>query len=102
MVTSDGQAQVVVTSKHIFLAVFLYFTKITIEIDGVAHIVGWGRQSVDVAPGSHDVRVFFKYLFKARTGEAGTTVNVPAGATVSLLYRAPLLMWSAGRLKITS
>jgi hypothetical protein len=102
MTTSAGQAQLVLTSKHTPLALFLYFTKIRIEVDGAAQTVEWGKQTLNLPAGSHEVRVYFKYLTKSRTGEAVVSVDMPAGSTVSLLYKAPLLMTSGGKLTLIS
>jgi hypothetical protein len=103
MTSSDGQAQLVLTTKHTPLAFFLYFTKIRIEIDGAdAQIVPWGQQSVPVPAGSHEVKVWFKYLTKGRTGEATINVDTPAGSVVTLSYKAPYLMTSRGKLARTS
>jgi hypothetical protein len=102
MASTDGQAQLVLTTKHTPLAFFLYFTKIRVEIDGAdAQVVDWGRLTLPVPAGSHQVRVYFKYLTKARTGEATLDVDTPAGSAVSLSYKAPYLMTSRGKLART-
>jgi hypothetical protein len=102
MASTDGQAQLVLTTRHTPLAIFLYFTKVRLEIDGDAQTVDWGQQSVQLPAGSHEVRVYFKYLTKERTGEAVIDVDVPADSTVSLSYKAPYLMTSRGKLVRTS
>jgi hypothetical protein len=76
--------------------------KIRIEVDGVAQTVESGRQEVTMPAGRHDVKVFFKYLTKARTGEAAITVDAPEGSTVSMLYKAPIFMTSRGNLTLIS
>ena len=77
---------------------FLRFTALTVEVDGQAQKGAWSSRFVPLTPGSHRVDVYFRYLFKARCCEAGTTVELREGQVVELEYQAPQLMTSPGRL----
>jgi len=95
------QTGISVRGRHNPMQVFLYFVRLTVEVDGQAQSGAWrSSRFVPLAPGSHQVNVYFRYLFKERCCEAGTTVEVAADQTVTLEYRAPQLMTSAGRLTV--
>jgi hypothetical protein len=79
---------------------FLYFVRLTIEVDGKTQSGSWRNRFVPLAPGSHQVDVYFRYLFKARCCAAGVNVQVTDGQTVTLEYRTPQLMTSPGRLAV--
>ncbi|WP_328752644.1 hypothetical protein OHT57_44365 [Streptomyces sp. NBC_00285] len=91
---------IAVQGRHNPMQFFLFFVRLTIEIDGKAQSGSWRDRFVPLTPGSHTVDVYFRYLFKARCCPAGTTVQVAAGQTVTLQYRTPQLMTSAGRLEV--
>jgi hypothetical protein len=96
----EGIEGIEIIGRHNPLAWLLYFTKLTIEVDGQPQQGPWRRQRfIAVPPGEHTVKVFFKYLAKARCCEAGTVVQVAPGHVTGLEYRAPQLMTSPGKLK---
>jgi hypothetical protein len=82
------------------MAWLLYLTKLTIEIDGTPQPGAWGERTISVKPGRHEVKVYFKYLAKARCCEAEVTVAVAPGRTVAMEYRTPMMMTAAGRLAV--
>ena len=84
--------------RHLSLAWILFFTKLTVEVDGEPHVGPWKPHFIPVAPGPHTVTVFFKYIGKDRCGEASIPVTVPEDGSVGLQYRAPKLMTSPGKL----
>ena len=92
------QVTIQVNARHSPLAWLLYLTKITIEVDGAPQKGSWGDRTVSVAPGQHNVAVYFKYLTKARCCEASMTVDAAEGQTVALDYRTPVLMTAPGKL----
>ncbi|MER5432327.1 hypothetical protein [Streptomyces sp. NPDC002588] len=87
-----------IQGRHNPMQVFLYFIGLTVEVDGKAHKGAWRSRFIPTTPGSHQVNVYFRYLFKTRCCEAGITVEVREGQMVELEYRAPQLMTSPGRL----
>ncbi|MFJ1811218.1 MULTISPECIES: hypothetical protein [unclassified Streptomyces] len=86
--------------RHNPMQFFLYFVRLTIEVDGKAQSGSWRSRFVPLAPGAHRVNVYFRYLFKARCCAADVTVQITDGQEVTLEYRAPQLMTSAGRLAV--
>lgn len=94
------QTTIRVNGRHNPLAWLLYFTKLTVEVDGTPERGSWGDRTISVAPGRHEVKVYFKYIAKARCCEAGVTVDAADGQTVALQYRTPMLMTAPGRLTV--
>lgn len=94
------EANIRVNGRHSPLAWLLYATKLTIEIDGAPQRGPWGDRAISVTPGRHEVKVYFKYIAKARCCEAAATVDAGDGQTVTMEYRTPMLMTSPGRLKV--
>jgi hypothetical protein len=99
MSDQNSQTELVVTAGHTPLSFLLYLTKLTIEVDGTAQVGSWGRRSISVASGPHEVKVYYKYLWMARAGEAAISVQAVEGSTVSLSYRAPLIVTFRGKVK---
>ena len=99
MTTPASGEGIEITGRHNPLAWLLYFTKLTVEVDGQPRRGPWRRpRFMAVPPGEHKVNVYFKYLAKARCCEAGTVVQVSPEQTTRLEYRAPQLMTSPGKL----
>lgn len=93
------QTGISVQGRHNPMQVVLYFVGLTVEVDGEARSGSWRSRFIPLAPGSHQVNVYFRY-FKPRCCEAGITVQVAGDQTVALEYRAPQLMTSPGRLTV--
>jgi hypothetical protein len=94
------QATIRVNGRHSPLAWLLYATKLTIEIDGTPQKGSWGDRTISVTPGQHEVKIYFKYITKARCCEAAATVETGIGQTVAMEYRTPMLMTAPGRLTV--
>jgi hypothetical protein len=94
------QTGISLQGRHNPLQFFLYFVRLTVEVDGQAQSGAWRNRFVPLAPGAHQVNVYFRYLFKARCCEAGISVQVPGDRAVTLEYRTPQLMTSRGRLTV--
>lgn len=94
------KATIRVNGRHSPMAWLLYLTKLTIEVDGTPQKGSWGDRTIPVTPGRHEVKVYFKYMAKARCCEAGTMVDVVDGRTVAMEYRTPMMMTSPGRLTV--
>jgi hypothetical protein len=82
------------------LAFFLFFCTPTIEIDGVAQRRSWGRSTFEVPPGTHRVKIYFKYMFKAECGANEIDVTTTAGQVTSIKYWMPPWMFARGSLKV--
>ncbi|WP_233289274.1 hypothetical protein [Kitasatospora sp. MBT63] len=84
--------------RHNPLQLFLFFVPLTVEVDGTAESGSWRNRFVPLAPGVHQVKVFFRYMFKARCCEATLRIEVADGQEISLEYRAPQPVTSPGSL----
>jgi hypothetical protein len=87
-----------VTTRFFPLAFLLYFFKPTIVIDGTPTRVKWGTVFFDLQPGRHHVEIFFRYIFMD-AGKASVDLDLAAGQTLRITYRAPWLLFLPGRIK---
>jgi hypothetical protein len=94
------QATVRINARHSPMAWLLYMTKITIEVDGWPQRGSWGDRTLSITPGRHEVKVYFKYITKARCCEAAVVVDTVAGQTIAMEYRTPVMMTAPGRLTV--
>jgi hypothetical protein len=82
-------AKVEIAASHPRFAIPMYSgTKVHVEIDGDVSIFPWGTHSIDVAPGRHSVVVWYRG-FNNHGNQAWIWVEVEAGATACVTYRAP-------------
>jgi hypothetical protein len=85
------------------LAFFLFFCSPRIVIDGGEPVIkSWGTHWFPVAPGSHRVKVYFKYMGMAECGANERTVEVPPGQTVPVTFYMWPWMFSPGSMKVLS
>ena len=89
-----------INGRHSPMAWLLYLTKLTIEVDGTPEKGSWGDRTIAVAPGRHEVKVYFKYLTKTRCCEASAIIDTTNGQTVAMEYRTPMMMTAPGRLTV--
>jgi hypothetical protein len=90
-----------ITTGFMFLQFLLYFFKPTVGIDGGPLVrYPWGTADVTLPAGPHTVYIEIPYIF-TKIGKATATVNVVAGQTVTLAYRAPLIVFNAGKVTVT-
>lgn len=88
------------TTGFFWMMFLLHLFKPRVQIDGGAPIpIGWGETTLPMEPGNHTVSVWFNYLFPKEAGKATTTVDVAPGAQANLTYRAPWLVFLAGKLR---
>jgi hypothetical protein len=77
-------------TKFFPLAFLLYLFPPRVVIDGGEPLkIGWGDNSLQVAPGSHRVAIYHPYLWVFRAGKASFDVTVQAGQAISVTYKAP-------------
>ncbi len=88
-----------ITAKFTFLQWLLYFFNPTIVIDGSPHVVKWGTHFFELAPGRHQVEVFFRYLFFSRADNSSIDMDLAEGQVRRLRYRPPWLVFLKGRLR---
>ena len=94
---ASGEASIVVDAGHTPLSFILYLTKVTVAIDGAAETGAWGSRARTVPAGSRTVRVSFRYLGRD-CGVAEQVVDVAPQTTATLRYRAPLVVFSPGKM----
>jgi hypothetical protein len=83
------------------LAIFYYFCKPQVSIDGGPPFrVPWGVNQLSVPPGQHHVRVWFTYLFWSRANEAELVVDVPLAGAVAVTYKSRWSVLVKGRLTL--
>lgn len=94
VVPAPGWARLVVDCSY--NALFLLPTGLTIMVDGQRRASSWGRTVVDLPPGPHHLHVHAQVL--GRVGKVDTELSLAPGEIVHLYYRAPLNIFSPGRL----
>ena len=84
------------------LAFILFLFPAKARVDGGEEIAtGWGTNDIPVTAGSHRLTVYFPYLFVMKqAGKGEIEVNVAEGETVNVRYRAPWIVFLAGKLQI--
>jgi hypothetical protein len=88
-----------ITATFFFLAFLLYFFPPTFVVDGQTMKGAWNTPTtVPVGAGSHNVKVFFRYLGIMDAGAGEMQVDVPAGGTARVKYRAPWLVFLSGKM----
>jgi hypothetical protein len=95
------QTGIIVQTKVFFLAFLLLLFKTTVTIDGVPVVIKWGEHFFPAAPGTHEVRVSFKYIF-GDMGENHVTVQVGPGQTPRVSYRSPFIVFSKGKIAVAA
>jgi hypothetical protein len=97
-----GQTGIEINAKFFVLAFILYLFKPTFVIDGNATAGAWRTPTFfPVAPGQHQVQVHFKYVILKTAGKAVTTVTVQPGQVAKVEYKAPWVVFFAGKLKVS-
>jgi hypothetical protein len=81
------------------LSFFLYACTPRIVIDGEVMLRPWGRHSFQLAPGMHNVQVYFHYLFMSTCGMAQTNVVVQPNCVHRLKYEMSIIMFLPGSIR---
>ena len=82
------------------LGVLWLMGRVRVELDGEQRELPWGHLRLPVAAGTHRLRVSCKYLWWKDAGAATRQLDVRSGETVALRYRAPVVVFLAGRLRL--
>ena len=81
------------------LSFFLYLCTPTIIIDGVACQRPWGVHYFQLAPGMHNVIIFFHYIWMDKCGANSISVMVQEGHVSRIKYEMPPWMFSKGSMR---
>lgn len=81
----------------------LAFVTPVVEVDGYALPKPWGRHVIPLAPGMHQLRVYYPYMFSAQSGLAVAIQGLPvyAGMATMARYSAPFWQFSGGDLFVS-
>lgn len=82
------------------LAWTLYFVQLIIEIDNIPHRTHWGLHQFELAPGSHDMQIYFSYRGKKKRGARQISFDITAGETKKFSYYMLPYLYSLGGIKI--
>jgi hypothetical protein len=100
--STQSSSGIEVTSTFFVLAFILNLFKPVVTIDGVATKSAWRKPTFFATePGAHSVQVHFPYLVLPTAGKAVTQVTVQPGQVVRVGYKAPWLVFLAGKLKVS-
>jgi len=90
-----------ITAKFFPLAFLLFLFPPTFVVDGRAMRGTWRQPTmIPVPPGSHEVRVFFRYLGIMDAGVGEGRVEVPSGSIRRITYKAPWIIFLRGRMTL--
>ncbi|MDR3236745.1 MAG: hypothetical protein LBT48_08515 [Prevotellaceae bacterium] len=78
---------------------FLFCSPV-VEINGEKHRSSWGTQTFNLPEGEYNITIYIPYLSWKRCGENSITVNVVAGKTTKISFRAPHTVFSKGSIKV--
>jgi hypothetical protein len=87
-----------VTAKYSPLLFILAIWKPVIEIDGQQIPAKWGTQFLPVVPGSHRIRVFYKYYWFLPANSAQVDINLVEGQVVQINWKARWMIFLKGKI----
>ncbi len=101
MAAPPPSSAIEITARFMPLAFLLLLFPPTFVVDGQPLRGKWRQPTtIPVSPGSHQVRVFFRYLGIMDAGPAEAQVDVPDGVVRRVGYKAPWLVVLRGRLTV--
>jgi hypothetical protein len=94
------QGTIKIHAGFLFIQFLLYFFKPVVSIDGGDQKkIPWGESEHSVSPGQHTVNIAISYFFGWKVSKGSATIDVDANQTVTLQYRAPLVVTSKAKLQ---
>jgi hypothetical protein len=85
-------------TPHFFLSFLLFLWQPRYLVDGQEVRGRWEQPTlIPVAPGTHHVRITYPYYWIISASPAELDVDVPAGTTRRVGYRARWLIWLKGK-----
>ncbi|MDQ6805298.1 MAG: hypothetical protein M3065_10110 [Actinomycetota bacterium] len=94
------QGTIKINAGFLFLQFLLYFFKPVVSIDGgEQNKIAWGESEHSVGPGQHTVNIAISYFFGWQVSKGSATVDVGSNQTVTLKYRAPMIVTRNAKLR---
>ena len=98
--TDASQTGVRITAKFFPLFWILFLLKPHMGVDGSDFQSAWNTPTfIPTPPGQHTVTTYFPYFIPRQAGKGTVTVDVAAGQTVSVAYKAPWIVFFSGKMK---
>jgi hypothetical protein len=95
-----GQSGVWVHTKFYWFNFLLVLFKPNTSVDGGTPVRGrWGATFIPLPPGRHLIRCYVSYLWYRHMGDSTVEVTVLPDAPTSVQWRAPWLVFIAGKWK---
>jgi hypothetical protein len=99
--TVDGSTGIRITAKFMPLAFILHLFKPRMGVDGSDFPAAWNTPVfVPTPPGQHMVVTYFPYVFIKQAGKGAVGVTVNPGQIVDVLYKAPWVVFMAGKMTV--
>jgi hypothetical protein len=91
-------------TRFFILAFVYYIFPPRVVIDGgEAQKVRWGDNTLQVTPGNHHLKIYFRWLWIITAGKAKFDVSVQEGQTVDVVYKAPSwFVFLPGKVKVAA
>ena len=96
----SGQSGVWVQTKFYWFNFLLALFKPYMSVDaGTPTRDSWGSKFITLPAGRHSIRCYVSYLWYRHMGDSTIEVTVPPDGVVSVEWRAPWLVFIAGKWK---
>lgn len=99
MATQPPWTGIQVETSFFPLSFFLYACTPTIMIDGVPQQRPWGTHNIQLEPGIHNIKIYFRYLFMATCGFNQMNVVVQPNCIHRVKYEMGIFMFSPGTIR---
>jgi hypothetical protein len=97
---SHVKARIKIKTGFFLLAFLFLFCSPVVEFNGQKNRFSWGTRSFDLPEGEYHVSTYVPYLFWRRCGENSVKVKAKAGGVTKISFRAPLIVFAKGSIKI--
>ncbi|MDR7871329.1 MAG: zinc-ribbon domain-containing protein [Tissierellaceae bacterium] len=98
-ISNEKKALINIKLSHFPLAIYFKFCNPQILVDDKLVDKGWGSHKIDIKPGKHNIKVYFKYLFMSQCGYSSIDIDIKSDETLKLKYTMPAIIVMKGKLK---
>ena len=85
---------------HNPMAFLFDMCKPSVVVDDKEYVLTWGEHRLEVEPGEHNLKIFFRYMWMAECGANTIQVNVAAGDICRVKYYMPSWVYAKGKMTI--